>query len=119
MTSRAGVDFNTSFKMRTQSRTRFTGLKLDRWINCFSFGWLSGFGLYRSQLTKLWMTRISFATPKTSVVLSWRYLLMVVMPSDFSIENFVIGKYDLSAPTSVISVPCKVVTNGSLRAETV
>ena len=42
---------------------------------------------------------------------------MVVMPSDFSMENFVIGKYERSAPTSVISVPCNVVTNGSFLVD--
>ena len=40
---------------------------------------------------------------------------MQVMPSDFSMENLVIGKYDRSMPTSVMSVPCSVVMNGSRR----
>ena len=69
MTRCAGVDFRTSFRMRMQSSTRFTGRKFERWISCFSFGRRSGSGWYRSQLTKLWITRISLATPKTSPVL--------------------------------------------------
>ncbi len=40
---------------------------------------------------------------------------MLVMPSDFSMENLVIGKYDRSIPTSVMSVPCSVVMKGRRR----
>ncbi len=40
---------------------------------------------------------------------------MLVMPLDLSIENRVIGKYERSMPTRVMSVPCSVVIKGSLR----
>ncbi len=40
---------------------------------------------------------------------------MEVMPSDFSMENFVMPKYEGSAPTRVISVPCRVVMKGRRR----
>src|ERR1039458_8260750 len=62
-------------------------------------------GWYSSQFTKFLITRISFGTPKISTVCSRRVSLTAVMPSDFSMENFVIPKYEGSAPTSVISVP--------------
>ncbi len=61
------------------------------------------------------MTSIGLATPKKSTVRVRIYSLIVVIPSDRSIENFVIGKYERSAPTSVMSVPCRVVINGSRR----
>src|ERR1017187_5802362 len=72
-------------------------------------------GWYSSQFTKFLITRISFGTPKISTVCSRRVSLTAVMPSDFSMENFVIPKYEGSAPTSVISVPCSVVMYGSRR----
>ena len=41
---------------------------------------------------KLLMTRISFETPNTSTVCLRKSSLMEVTPSDFSIENLVMGK---------------------------
>ena len=70
-------------------------------------------GRYKSQLMKFGITRISFVTPNTSTVWRFKSSLMDVTPSDCSIENFVIGRYDGSWPTSVMSVPCRVVMNGS------
>ena len=58
---------------------------------------------------------MSLRTPNTSTVWRRKYSLMEVMPSDFSMENLVIGKYDRSVPTSVMSVPCRVVMKGSRR----
>src|ERR1035437_3292886 len=97
--------------MRMQSKTRFTGRKFDRWISSFSppgayaaapFFSLSGW--YRSQFTKFLITRISLGTPKISTVCSRKVSLTAVIPSDFSMENLVIPKYEGSAPPSVISV---------------
>src|ERR1035441_5774683 len=72
-------------------------------------------GLYKSQLTKFVITRMSLRTPNTSTVCRRKYSLIDVMPSDFSMEYLVIGKYDRSAPTNVMSVPCSVVMKGKRR----
>jgi len=48
--------------------------------------------------------------PNVVSVSLWRYRDTAVKPSDFSIENFVIGRNDGSCPTIVMSVPCSVVT---------
>ena len=54
-------------------------------------------------------------TSKTSMVRFFRYSEIDVTPSLWSMEKRVIGRYDGSEPTSVMSVPCSVVTYGRRR----
>ncbi len=76
-----------------QSKTRFTGRKLEMCrMRLRPSARASSDGRYSSQFTKLWITRIGFWMPNTSTVRRRIYSLMVVMPSERSIENLVIGK---------------------------
>ncbi len=56
------------------------------------------------------MTSMSRVTHSSRRVLSLRLCDTAVTPSDRSIENATISEYDGSLPTSVMSVPCSVVT---------
>ncbi len=76
---------------------------------------ISGVRQYMSQFTKFGITLMGCVISNTSSVRRARYCEIEVTPSLCSMENRVIGKYDGSAPTNVMSVPCSVVTYGSLR----
>ena len=102
----------------TTSRTCFTGRKLEM---CITTGRPPGAsagrqlpspaGAYSVRFTKLGMTSMAHPVqPNASYVSSRRYSDTAVTASDFSIENLVTVKNDLSCPTSVMSVPCSVVT---------
>ena len=56
-----------------------------------------------------------FLTSNSRRVRSRRYCEIAVTPSLCSIEKRVIGRYERSSPTSVMSVPCSVVTKGRRR----
>ena len=56
------------------------------------------------------MTSMSRRTPSSRQVAARRLSDTAVTPSDCSIENATISEYDGSLPTSVMSVPCSVVT---------
>ena len=61
------------------------------------------------------MTSMSPRTPSCRIVASARLFETAVTPSDCSIEKATISEYDGSLPTSVMSVPCSVVTTLSAR----
>jgi len=54
-----------------------------------------------------------FLMSKTLSVRVRKYCEMAVTPSLCSMEKRVIGRYERSSPTRVMSVPCRVVTNGN------
>ncbi len=63
---------------------------------------------------KLWITStVQPVQPKAVTVSRCRCSDTAVIRSDFSIENLVIGRYDGSCPTMVMSVPCSVVTTAT------
>ena len=56
------------------------------------------------------MTRTSREIRSAAIVSARRLFDTAVTPSDCSIENAITRAYDGSLPTSVMSVPCKVVS---------
>ena len=61
------------------------------------------------------MTRMSRFTPSARYVSFRRLSDTAVTPSDCSIENATVSEYERSLPTSVMSVPCSVVTTRGTR----
>ncbi len=114
--SRDGRRAATRAKTSTTAGTFLTGRKLEAWISSFSSGAAkrprrrsSCRGRNRRVSTKFGMTSIGQSTPKTRTVSSRRKALTAVTASLRWITNRVIGRNDGSWPTSVTSVPCRVV----------
>src|SRR5215470_7701451 len=106
-----------------QSLMRLTGRKFETWINSFSpFGArmrrssLFSRRAYSFALMKFGITSTA-QLPKVRQVSPARYREIAVNASDCAIENRVIGRKLLRDPTSVMSVPCRVVTNGRYRLD--
>ena len=62
---------------------------------------------------------MSWPTSNSSTVIRFRNSETAVTPSDCSMPKRVISKNDRSWPTSVMSVPCSVVTTPSGRGATI
>jgi hypothetical protein len=75
----------------------------------------SGCRKYSSQLTKLGITSMGRLMSNSLSVRSSRYREIDVTPSLCSMEYRVMGRKLRLLPTSVMSVPCSVVINGSRR----
>ena len=58
---------------------------------------------------------MGLVTSNSVTVFCFRYSEIEVTPSLSSIEKRVMGRYERSSPMSVMSVPWRVVTNGSRR----
>ena len=95
----------------------FTGRKFDTCTRSCSPGWTSDWakgeapsGRYSLTSTKFGTTSISRLTPNSLMVTSRRYCDTAVTASERSMPHRVIGRYERSCPTIVMSVPWSVVT---------
>ena len=113
----------TRAKTRITSFTRFTSRKLETWMSSLCPAGASpsrpvgSTGRYSARLTKLGITlRSQLTQPKARYVSSRRYAETAVTTSDRSMENLVMAKKLDSWPTSVMSVPCRVVMTCKSRS---
>ena len=117
ISSTAGTSRLTRSKMRTTSSTRFTGRKFETWSSTFSPGRASASGRgaraarrARGPRSSGW-PRSGSRTSNSSTVIRLRNSETAVTPSERSMPKRVISKNERSWPTSVMSVPWRVVTS--------